>query len=47
MENYREDGPPIEYGNRYKEWYINGELHRENGPAIEKADGTKEWYKNV
>ena len=43
---HREDGPAIEWANRYKAWFINDKRHREDGPAVEYANGTKLWYIN-
>jgi hypothetical protein len=36
----------LEYPNRTKEWFKNGNPHREDGPAVECANGTKEWWLN-
>ena len=43
---HRENGPAIEWGVGFKQWWLNGKLHREDGHAREFADGTKEWYLN-
>ena len=41
------NGPDIvDFGNGYKEWYLNGKLHRKNGPAVDFGNGHKEWYLN-
>ena len=43
---HREDGPAIEYPNRYKSWWINGQFHRTDGPAVEWDSGNKSYWIN-
>ena len=43
---HRENGPAVEYEDRYKAWYKNGLRHRQDGPAIEYPSGAKRWYLN-
>ncbi len=35
----------VEWPNRTKYWYKEGNLHREDGPAIDYLDKEKHWYK--
>lgn len=42
---HRLDGP-IEWSDRTKGWWINGNLHREDGLALEFSDGSRAWYIN-
>jgi len=43
---HREDGPAVMDLDKYRAWYVNGELHRDDGPAQMFADGTNFWWMN-
>ena len=41
---HREDGPAVEYLNKYKAWYKEGNLHREDGPAVVPKNDVPSWW---
>jgi hypothetical protein len=41
---HREDGPAVDLGGGFGQWWINDKLHRLDGPAIIWEDGDGMYY---